>query len=324
MAVRERIVDLFRSNPGVYLSGEQISRELGCSRTAVWKHIESLRQDGFQFEAVTRKGYRLTEEPDKLRKAHIEEALQTRFMGRQIEVREAVDSTMNEAHRLVAEGAEEGTLVFAEEQTSGRGRMGRHWHSPKGKGIWMSLILKPRVPVYFVPQLTLLTAVALCRAIRKECGVEIGIKWPNDLLVKGRKVSGILLEMSGEDERLKYVIIGVGITANLNGADFPDDLKPVATSLALESGSPVKREAMIAAFLNELEQLYDLYLENGFAPIRIMWEAMSVSLNCPIRVKTSQGTVEGRADSLDDSGALTVIADDGRKVKIYSGDVELR
>lgn len=324
MAVRKRIVDLFRSNPGVYLSGEQISREMGCSRTAVWKHIEGLRQDGFQFEAVTRKGYRLIEEPAKLRAALIEEALQTRLMGRHVEVREAVDSTMNEAHRLVAEGAAEGTLVFAEEQTSGRGRMGRYWHSPKGKGIWMSLILKPRVPVYFVPQLTLLTAVALCRAIRRECGVEIGIKWPNDLLVKGRKVSGILLEMSGEDERLKYVIAGVGITANLTETDFPEELKPVATSLALESGSPIEREALIAAFLNELEQLYDLYLENGFAPIRIMWEAMSVSLNCPIRVKTSEGMLEGRADSLDDSGALTVITEDGRKVKIYSGDVELR
>ncbi|MVP00007.1 biotin--[acetyl-CoA-carboxylase] ligase [Paenibacillus lutrae] len=324
MSVRKQILELFRLNRGSYLSGEDISRELGCSRTAVWKHIEGLRQEGYRFDAVTRKGYCLIEEPERIEEKAIEEALQTSFMGKNIVLLDEVESTMNEAHRLVAEGANEGTLVIAEEQTSGRGRMGKKWHSPKGKGIWMSLILKPRVPVYFVPQLTLLTAVALCRAVRRETGIDIGIKWPNDLLVRGKKVSGILLEMSGEDERLKYVIVGTGITANLTEEDIPEELTAVATSLAIEAGTPVKRETLIAAFLNELETLYQLYMENGFAPIRTMWEAMSVTLHNQVRVKTAQGVIEGRAESLDESGALVVRQLDGEKVRVYSGDVDIR
>ncbi|WP_068775434.1 biotin--[acetyl-CoA-carboxylase] ligase [Paenibacillus sp. FJAT-26967] len=324
MSVRKQILELFRHNRGSYLSGEDISRELGCSRTAVWKHIEGLRQEGYRFDAVTRKGYCLIEEPERIEEKAIEEALKTSFMGKNIVLLDEVESTMNEAHRLVAEGANEGTLVIAEEQTSGRGRMGKKWHSPKGKGIWMSLILKPRVPVYFVPQLTLLTAVALCRAVRRETGIDIGIKWPNDLLVRGKKVSGILLEMSGEDERLKYVIVGTGITANLTEEDIPEELAAVATSLAIEAGTPVMREALIASFLNELETLYQLYMENGFAPIRTMWEAMSVTLHSQVRVKTAQGVIEGRAESLDESGALVVRQLDGEKVRVYSGDVDIR
>ncbi|NQX64853.1 biotin--[acetyl-CoA-carboxylase] ligase [Paenibacillus alba] len=322
--MNERILELFQESPDAYVSGEEISRRLNVSRTAIWKHIEELRAAGYEFEAAPRKGYRLVSKPDRWQVSKLLSGLKTKVLGQKVHVYGAVDSTQTIAHALVASGAPEGTIVLAEEQTAGRGRMGRAWHSPPGKGIWMSMVLTPRVPVYFMPQLTLLSAVALCRSIQKVCQVEIGIKWPNDLLIKGKKVSGILLESSGEDERLKYVIAGIGISVNLKTEDYPEELRNIATSLAIESGQEISREHLVQAFLQEFEDLYALYMDKGFAPIRLLWEALSVTLKRPIRTYSPSGPIEGIADSLDDSGALTVITANGEKIKIYSGDIELK
>ncbi|MDR6884488.1 biotin--[acetyl-CoA-carboxylase] ligase [Bacillus sp. 3255] len=322
--MNERILELFQEKPAAYLSGEEISRRLGVSRTAIWKHIEELRSAGYEFEAAPRKGYRLVSKPDKWQVAELLSGLKTKVLGQKVHVYGEVDSTQTIAHRLVASGAQEGTLVLAEAQTAGRGRMGRAWHSPPGKGIWMSLVLTPRIPVHFMPQLTLLCAVALCRAIRRVCPVEVGIKWPNDLLIHGKKISGILLESSGEDERLKYVIAGIGISVNLKVSDYPEELRTVATSLAIESGAELKRETIVQSFLLEFEELYALYLDEGFAPIRLLWEAFSVTLQRHIRTHTSAGLIEGFAESLDDSGALTVVKENGERMHLYSGDIELR
>ncbi|MCD1260263.1 biotin--[acetyl-CoA-carboxylase] ligase [Paenibacillus athensensis] len=320
--MNERILELFQAQPEVYVSGEELSRRLGCSRTAIWKHIRELREAGYEFEASPRKGYRLLKKPAKLSAAELLSGLATQTMGHKLHIYDEVDSTQLVAHALIAQGASEGTLVLAESQTAGRGRMGRKWHSPPGKGIWMSLVLKPLIPVYFMPQLTLLTAVALCRSIQQVCGADIGIKWPNDLLIGGKKVSGILLESSGEDERLKYVIAGIGISANLLAADYPEELRGIATSLAIETGAEVRREKLIQAFLLEFEELYRLYHEKGFAPIKLLWEALSVSLHRPIRTTTGQGVIEGMAEAIDDSGALIVLTPSGERINVYSGDVE--
>ncbi|NEW06042.1 biotin--[acetyl-CoA-carboxylase] ligase [Paenibacillus sp. SYP-B3998] len=322
--MNERILALFEQNPNAYVSGEEISRSLNVSRTAIWKHIAALREAGYTFEAAPRKGYRLLAKPDKWNVTKLLAGLQTKVLGKKLHIYGEVDSTQTIAHALVASGAPEGTLVLAESQTSGRGRMGRKWHSPRGKGIWMSLVLTPQIPVFFMPQLTLLSAVALCRSIQKVVKVNIGIKWPNDLLIDGKKVSGILLESSGEDERLKYVIAGIGISANLKVEDYPEELRSLATSLAIASGTVIPRETLVQAFLLEFEELYALYLDKGFAPIRLLWEALSVTLHRPIRTHTHSGVVEGIAESLDDSGALTVVTSAGEKVKIYSGDIELK
>jgi BirA family biotin operon repressor/biotin-[acetyl-CoA-carboxylase] ligase len=322
--MNEQIIQLFKEQPDAFVSGEELSRRLDCSRTAIWKHIQSLKEAGYEFEASPRKGYRLLRQPARLNVPQLIGGITTKAMGRKLHVLDEVDSTMTAAHALVAQGAPEGTLVIAEAQTAGRGRMGRHWHSPKGKGIWMSLVLTPKIPVYFTPQLTLLAAVALCRSIRKVCQIDIGIKWPNDLLIQGKKVSGILLETSGEDERVKYVIAGVGISANILTQDYPEELRSVATSLAIETGTEVSRESIIIAFLEEFEGLYELYHERGFAPIRLLWEALSVSLHRPIRVQTADGWKEGVAEAIDDHGALTVSLPTGEKHRLFSGDVELR
>lgn len=322
--MNEKLLELFEQSDGDFVSGEKLSTRLHISRTAIWKHIQQLREQGYRFEAVQRKGYRMIDKPDKLDINRFLEKLTTERLGRNIKYYDEVDSTNAVAHTLVAEGAPEGTLVFAEKQTAGRGRMGRKWHSPKGKGIWMSLVLKPAIPLSFAPQLTLLIAVALSRAISSFLSLEVGIKWPNDLLIGGRKVCGILLESSAENESLQHVIVGMGIDANLQQDDYPDDLHKVATSLAIESVQQVDRTELMCHLMKEIEQLYLLYLDKGFAPIKLLWEALTISLGRPIRCQTSQGVFEGIAEGIDDAGALLLRLSDGSIKKMYSADIEFR
>lgn len=320
--IHEQLLQLFEEKAGGFVSGEELSSTLQCSRTAIWKHVEKLRSEGYVFEAVSRKGYRLVEKPDKLELALIEKQLKTKVLGQKIHYFEQLDSTQTKAHEWARLGADEGTLVLAEQQTEGRGRMGRKWHSPKGKGLWMSMILKPRIPLQFAPQLTLVIAVALCRAIKQVTQLPVGIKWPNDLLIDGKKISGILSESIAEDEKPLYVVVGVGISANLREEDYPEELRTVATSLQLELGKPVDRTVLLCQFMEELETLYELYHEQGFGPIKLLWEALSVSLNCKVRNQTPKGLLEGTAVSLDETGALNVRLEDGSLTKWYSGTIE--
>lgn len=317
------MLDILREHRGAYISGEEISRRLSISRTAVWKQINKLREEGYEFEAVSRKGYRLVFAPDKLEEGDVLEGLQTKSFGRHLNLMEVTSSTQEAARLLAEEGAPEGTLVIAEEQTGGRGRQGKRWYSPARKGIWMSLLLRPQRPLSFAPQLTLLTAVAVCRAIRKVTGVDAGIKWPNDLLVQGKKICGILIESVGEDERIKYCIAGIGIDVNVELEELPTELHTVATSLKIESGQTQSRATLISAVMNELEQLYNLYEEEGFAPIRHLWEALSVTLGKRVTVKTPRGETEGTAEALDETGALVLLDDTGNIITIFSGDVQL-
>lgn len=316
-----QILAYFELHPNEYISGEQLSEKLGCSRTAVWKHISALRDQGYSFEAVPRRGYRLTGVPDRYDLAELLSKLHTTRMGRTIKLFDSVESTQTVAHKFASQGAAEGTLVLAEQQTAGRGRMGRSWHSPKGKGVWMSLILRPLVPLQFTPQLTLLVAVALCRAIRQIEPVPVAIKWPNDLLIEGKKVSGILLESSAEDERLKYVIAGIGISVNLRSEDYIGELLEKATSLRITSGAEWSRSELIRTFLEQFEQLYTLYHEEGFEPIRVAWEALTISLGRPLLARTTKGNVEGVAESIDEMGALLVRQSDGTLTKLYSAEI---
>ena len=237
---------------------------------------------------------------------------------------ETVVSTQEEAKKLAEEGAPEGTAIIAEEQTGGRGRMGRPWHSPKGKGIWMSVILRPRLPLLSTPQLTLLAGVAVCRAVRRIAGVEAGIKWPNDLLVSGRKVCGILLESNISDGQLQYCIAGIGIDANLTEADFPEFLKGIGSSLLIERGGvPVDRSELSAAVLAELERLYMLYMEQGFRPIGMLWESLSVTLGRQVALNTAQGRSEGKAVGLDNEGGLLLVGENGQTFSVCSGEIEM-
>jgi len=324
MNEKETLLDLLLENPQGFVSGEEISRRLSVSRTAVWKQINKLREAGYEFEAVPNKGYRIVNKPERIDSQTLVDMLKTNTVGRKLKVLETTVSTQEEARALAEAGAPEGTLVVAEEQTGGKGRMGRKWYSPKGKGIWMSLVLRPKQPLHYMPQLTLLSGVAVCRAVRKVTGVMAGLKWPNDLLVDGRKICGILLESAAEDEYVRYCIAGIGISANLDADDYPAELKPIATSLKIEAGKPIDRAQLIAAALEEFETLYGLYQQEGFAPIASLWEALSVTLGKRVTVGTPAGPVTGQAVKLDHSGALTIMTEDGREMPVFSGDVELR
>ncbi|MBB6735462.1 biotin--[acetyl-CoA-carboxylase] ligase [Cohnella zeiphila] len=317
----QALLSLLEERSGEFVSGEEISRKFGVSRTAIWKHIRKLEAEGYKIEAATRNGYRLIGRPSRLSVSELLGKLQTRSFGRKLQVLDAVPSTQDIARQLAEEGAPEGTLVIAEQQTQGRGRMGRAWVSPAGKGVWMSLLLRPRVPLPQAPQLTLLAAVALSRGIGKEAPLPIGIKWPNDLLVDGRKISGILLESAAEDERLKYVVVGMGISVNLEAEDFPPEVLEKAISLRMASGKPLDRAEVIASVLEEFESLYELYGEQGFEPIRALWEARSVTLGRSVTLSTPQGTVEGTAEELDGLGGLRVRQADGTLRTVYTGEL---
>lgn len=317
----EPLLRLFEERPGEYVSGESISQELGVSRTAIWKQIRKLEAAGYHFEASRRLGYRLLSVPDNLTGEALTRRLESSVFGQTVHIFETVESTQNLARAAAEEGAVEGTIFLAEQQLSGRGRMGRGWVSPRGKGIWMSMVMRPSVPIHFAPQLTLLTAVALCRSLKRLTSLPIGIKWPNDLLIAGKKISGILLESAAEDERLRYVIAGIGISVNLEEADYPAELLEKATSLRISSGQKWAREEIIADFLKEWEQLYFLYHDQGFGPIVTLWEALSVSLGKPARLITPQGDIVGVPIGLDESGAIRIELGDGSVKSVFSAEM---
>lgn len=253
-AIRKRLIELFTASEQDFVSSQQICDELGCSRTAVWKHIEDLRKEGYEVEAVRRKGYRLLRKPDKISEDEILFGLETELFGRHIYFQEEVASTQLIAHDFVNKGAPHGSLVVSDHQTNGKGRLQRTWHSPNGTGIWMSLILRPEIPLHKAPQMTLLASVAITEAIAQQTGLSPSIKWPNDILLNGKKVVGILTELKAEADQVHAVIIGPGINVNQTANDFPEELKDVATSLQMELGEKVDRAALIQTIMSTFEK----------------------------------------------------------------------
>jgi BirA family transcriptional regulator, biotin operon repressor / biotin---[acetyl-CoA-carboxylase] ligase len=321
--LRKKLLDAFTEHSGEFLSGQYLADLIGCSRTAIWKHIEDLRHEGFELEAVRRKGYRIIKAPDHVTANEIRLGLKTSIIGQQIHYHESVDSTQKIAHRLGLENAAEGTVVIADEQIGGRGRMERVWHSPKNTGVWMSIILRPNIPLPKAPQLTLLTAVAVAQAIENCTGVEPHIKWPNDILINGKKVTGILTELQAESDRIHSIIIGIGINVNQKNTDFPSELHSIATSLSIESGSFVNRAELIQAVFGGLEKLYLLYLDKGFQPIKLLWESYAISVGKRITARTITGNIVGQALGITEDGVLQIQDDNGEIHHIYSADIEI-
>lgn len=310
---------------GDWVSGEAISQRLGVSRTAVWKQIESLRALGYEVEAAPRKGYRLVSRPDLVTPAEILPGLTTRRLGRVIEYRERVGSTNDLAKDLARGGAPEGLLVVADEQTSGKGRLGRTWLSPPGAALAMSLVLRPEMPPYHAPRITLAAAVAVCEAVRELTGLPAGIKWPNDVQVGGRKLCGILTEMEAEMERVAFVVLGIGVNVSLRREQMDPAFRETATSLALE-GARVRRADLVRAILSRLERAYDELTGGKWADVLDRWRALSVTLGSAVRVLRADGgaAVEGVAEAVDEEGALLVRDAAGTLHRIFSGEVSIR
>lgn len=320
--IRNEIVRLLIENRAGYVSGEEMSRQVGCSRAAIWKHIEELRQAGYEIEARPRHGYRLKYRPDRIAPEEIHPHLQTERFGQEIDYVYSTPSTQIIAHKRAKDGVPEGTVVVAEEQVEGRGRMGKFWYSPPQTGIWMSLILRPPIPLVDASHLTLVASVGVREAIQKETGLNIQIKWPNDLLVDGKKVCGILTELRGEHDQIHYVIIGIGMNVNVNESEFPEELRDIGTSLAIEAGRMIHRASLMATILKELEQIYFTYLQEGFSVIRQKWECGAGMLGEVITARTAQGPVTGVAERINEQGALLVRTSSGI-VPVYSAEIDL-
>ncbi|RSL33437.1 biotin--[acetyl-CoA-carboxylase] ligase [Salibacterium salarium] len=321
--MRDRLLQLLTESTNSFISGQEISTKLGISRTAVWKHIEELRKNGYELEAVPRRGYRITHTPDLANADEIKARLHTKKMGHSIIYKKEVTSTQEVAHELARNGAEEGTVVVAETQQKGKGRLNREWHSPSGTGLWFSLILRPDVIPQKAPQLTLLTAVAVTEGIMEATGIQAQIKWPNDILIDDKKTAGILTEMQSEPDRVQAVIIGIGLNINQQAEHFPAELLTKATSLALENdGTTFQRADVISAILKRIEQWYFHFLQYGFKEIRKRWESLAVTIGKEITAVTMTKTVSGLAEGITEDGVLLLKKQDGTTEYIYSADID--
>ncbi len=318
---QEEILRLFRSSPGGYLSGEEISQGLGVSRTAVWKQIRQLRELGYTIEAVPSKGYRLAGSPDNLLPSEIQAGLETRRVGCEVVYFDETDSTNLRAHELGNAGHPDGAVVIADRQSAGKGRLGRQWASPPGVNLYTSVLLRPDILPFMAPQLTFVSAVAVARAIRDTSGLDPRVKWPNDVLLSGKKVAGLLNEMHAETEGIHYVILGIGVNLNMSADQFPGDLRYPATSLAIEKGATVSRAAFARTLYRELDRLYDRYLTEGVAPIIREWEGLCDLVGREVEVDCQQRIIRGRVTGLDEDGALLVQTAEGSEERILAGDV---
>lgn len=323
--MKQRILEELKANSGQPVSGEEISRKLGISRTAVWKHISRLRREGYSIESQTNSGYRLVGSPDLLSPGELEPMLKTRFIGREIIYFDSITSTSTYAKKAAEEPFAEGTVIIAEEQTAGRGRLGRQWISTRGKGIWMSIMLKPDILPADAPKLTIAAAYAVAKALRSCCRLDARIKWPNDIVVEGKKLCGILTEMSAEADEIKNVIVGIGINANLEQKDFGPEVSSIATSIRLETGSAVSRKDLAASVLNEFEEVYEVFAREGsIKPLLDEYKNKSAVLGKEIRVISKKEEIVGLAVDISEEGHLVVRLGDGTIKEIMSGEVSVR
>jgi len=323
MTADAKILIALRAHPdGV--SGAELAEQLQISRAAVWARIEELRRVGFEIDAGPHFGYRLVDEPDALFADDLLARLgKTRVVGRDIQVFEQTTSTNDVIEILARDGVKEGAVVFAESQTRGRGRLGRKWLSPNHRGLWFSVLLRPELRPQETTQLTVASATALRRAIKTVTGLTAEIKWPNDLLIGGRKVVGILTEMSAEVDRVRHVTLGIGVDVNQETAEFPVELRKIATSLKIESGREVSRAELAADMLRELDVDYARIGAGGFTSVADEWEAGCATIGKQVSVLMGVRQIRGRAEALDDDGALLVRTEHGRLERVIGGDVTL-
>ncbi len=321
--VSSAILQLFREQGG-FVSGEIISQELNVSRTAIWKHINSLRKAGYVIEAVPSRGYQMISAPDTLIKEEVAAQIKSDVIGRNLICLDETISTNADAFRLAEQGAPEGTVVLADSQSGGKGRLGRVWTSPKGVNLYTSIILRPTVMPAEAAQLTFLSAVAVALAIESITEFKPEIKWPNDVLIGGRKIAGLLNEMSSETDRVNFVILGIGVNLNMNSDQFPADLRCPATSLLLEQGRPVGRVQFAAAMLSELDRLYAEFLSKGFGPVRKEWQQRCNAAGKQVEVSDAgKEILSGMFVGIDTDGALLVQRTNGAIERVISGDVRV-
>ncbi len=319
--MKTEIIKLLKAAPD-YVSGQELCETFGVSRTAVWRVIRQLQEDGYEIEAKRNRGYRLGDSGDVFTGAELRSLLNTRWVGHNLVFLEQVDSTNEEAKRQAEKGAPDGTLVAAAEQSAGKGRRGRTWISEKGTGVWMSLLLRPDFPPECASMLTLVAAMAVEKGISRVTGVDGQIKWPNDVVIEGKKVCGILTEMSTEMECIHYVVVGIGI--NVGTEEFPEEIRDLATSLYLSTQKKVKRAVLAAAVAEAWEFYYEQFLKSG--DLRFLMEEYNerlVNRGREVKVLALDGGYMGISQGINEKGELLV--ETGGMVRtVISGEVSVR
>jgi BirA family biotin operon repressor/biotin-[acetyl-CoA-carboxylase] ligase len=314
---------LERLRNGDPVSGEELGRAIGISRTAVWKHINELKSEGYVIDSVPSKGYHFVSAPDALLPEEIRAGLKTRIMGREVAYQKETTSTQEIAKALAAQGVVEGTIAIAEIQSGGRGRIGRQWSSPQG-GVYFSMVLRPDMKPSEALRLPLVAGVAVAQAIKRNTKLAPKLKWPNDVMIRDRKVGGILTEMSAEMDRLDWVIVGIGLNVNTSHESFAEEVEGIATSLMEAGGKSIPRVKLLQDILFEFESLYGDLLKSGFEPIRSRWKALSNTIGANVVVSMPTEKVTGTAVDIDSDGALILKKENGSLEKIIAGVVSLR
>ena len=324
---RKKVLELLRSEKGGYLSGEDLSRRLGLSRTAIWKAVDGLRREGYEIEARTGCGYRLAAAPDALTETEIRSVLgDTAVVGWELHCFDELDSTNTRARQLAGEGAPDGTVVTANCQTAGRGRMDRSFQSPRDKGIYLTALLRPQLPPERLMCATAMAGVAVCNAVERVCGIRPGLKWPNDPVLGQKKLCGILTELSLEAEtgRLQYLVLGIGINVHQTAEDFSPEVAQIATSLSQAAGRRISRPALAAALIEELDRLYAALCTGRIEPYLEAYRKDCVNLGKTVQLLEGGARRTAQAVGIDDGFGLVVREEDGTERVVRSGEVSVR
>ncbi len=315
------ILKVLKENEGSFISGEGLAERLGISRPGVWKHINRLKEMGYEIQSQSRIGYRLVAVPDSLAHKEIVPNLETRWLAQSYHYLKTIGSTNDYALLLAAEGAPHGTLVVAEEQTRGRGRLRREWTSHPNRGIYLSILLRNPLPVRIAPQSTYIGSLAIVKMLREEFGIAASIKWPNDVLINGRKAAGILTETQSDQDFSRFSVMGIGINVNHSREEMAGPFRYPATSIALEVGFPVKRQRVLLQFLNQFERDYDTFLKKGLSVLIPEFEAHSGVLGKVVTVVCGNREITGKAEGFTPEGALLLLRNDGAVETVWVGDV---
>ncbi len=322
--MRKTIVDFLKDNSDEFLSGEKIAKKIGISRAAVWKHIQNLRKNGYKILSRENFGYKLEEVPNLLLPDEIQYNLNTQIIGKNISYHDNIDSTNRVAKELANNGADDGTIVIAEQQFAGKGRLGRSFFSPKSKSILLSILLRPKMMPQGAAKFTLLAAVAVANAM-KRFDLKAEIKWPNDILYDNRKIVGILTEINTEIGQINYIVVGIGINVNINREEFPSEIRDIAASLSEMKGENISRIDFLKALLEEFDKLYLEIIQNGFDNVLSQWREFNITLGKNIKVIPAGSDDEffAVAEDIDNEGALIIRTQNGLE-KVYAGDVSIR
>jgi BirA family biotin operon repressor/biotin-[acetyl-CoA-carboxylase] ligase len=314
--MQEKILDFLKKKPE-YISGDQIAGRLGITRQALWKHIQELKNSGYDIVAVPHLGYKLEASADRFFSFEVQHNLNTRFIGKKVYYFDSLTSTMDVAMQLGIKNAPSGTLILAETQTKGKGRLGRVWFSPKYKGIYLSLILRPKLLPQQASVFTLLAAVAICEAIKQTTGLDAQIKWPNDIIIHNKKLGGILTELNAEMDEINFLIVGIGLNIN----NDKKTLVSSATSLKEQKKDNISRIGLLQEILRKIEENYLLLEKKGPKPIIEKWRELSITLAKRVKVYSHSEHIEGEAIDIDRDGGLLIRTDAGLVLKVMAGDV---